>query len=253
MIATRLVRRVETRGWYTKSACADSESRLVTSSRFRRYSGPNSDGRSLSTGRGKQRAHSRLLPRHSALSTQYLALLVLLACLQACAFGQAPAAVSPAPQRIVELEADRIPKTVTKGDCLIRGGTVLTVTTGVVENGDVLVRGGRIAAIGRGLQAPAGVVTIDAAGKFVMPGIVDAHSHRGIDEVNEGSDSITAEVRIGDVLNPDSYAIYQALASGETSALTLHGSANPIGGQSIIIKMKYRRPPEELPIPDAPR
>jgi imidazolonepropionase-like amidohydrolase len=157
------------------------------------------------------------------------------------------------PSDIVETEADRKPKTVTNGDCLIRGGTILTVTNGIVKDGTILVRGGKIAAIGKNIPAPPGVTVIDARGKFVMPGIVDAHSHISEEETNEFTDSVTPEVRIRDVLNPNAIGIYLKLASGFTSCLVLHGSSNAIGGESIVIKLKYRHPVAELPVPDAPR
>lgn len=152
-----------------------------------------------------------------------------------------------------ELEADRKPTIQTKGDCLIRGGYVLTATRGNLENTDILITNGKIAAIGRGLTAPPGHTIIDARGKVVCPGFVDGHSHRGSDGTNEGSDSITGEVRIGDVLNLSALNVWQAVASGHTSALILHGSANSVGGQSVVIKYKYMRPNTEGPISTAPR
>ena len=156
-------------------------------------------------------------------------------------------------QTILELDSDRTPVTITKGNCLIKNGTLLTVTHGNLPGTDVLVQNGKIAAIGKNLTAPPGVVVIDATGKCVSPGLIDAHSHIALDSVNEGSDSITAEVRMHDVINPQSMAIYRGLSNGVTSSLLLHGSANPIGGQSVVVKMKYKRPVEELIVPDAPR
>jgi imidazolonepropionase-like amidohydrolase len=161
-------------------------------------------------------------------------------------------AVSQTPADVVETEADRRPKTVISGDCFIQGGTLLTVTNGVIKNGSVLVRGGKIAAIGANLTAPAGVPIIQAVGKYVMPGIVDAHSHVSEEATNEFTDSVTPEVRIRDVLNPNARGIYDKLASGFTTALVLHGSGNAIGGESVVIKLKYRRPVEELPMAGAP-
>ena len=166
--------------------------------------------------------------------------------------AQAAAPKAPA-NTPIELEADRIPKIVTKGSCLIRNGTLLTVTKGIVANGDILVQNGKIAAIGKNLTAPLATVIIDATGKFVTPGIVDAHSHIALDDTNEGSDSITAEVNMRDVVDPQSVEIYRGLSNGVTTSLLLHGSANPIGGQSVVVKMKWKRPVEELFVPDAPR
>ncbi len=164
-----------------------------------------------------------------------------------------PPALPASTQTILELDSDRTPATVTKGNCLIKNGTLLTVTHGILPATDVLIQNGKIAAIGKNLTAPAGVVTIDATGKFVSPGLIDAHSHIALDSVNEGSDAITAEVRMHDVINPQSLSIYRGLSNGVTSSLLLHGSANPIGGQSVVVKMKYKRPVEELIVPDAPR
>ncbi|MFM7092033.1 MAG: amidohydrolase, partial [Bacteroidota bacterium] len=86
---------------------------------------------------------------------------------------------------------------VTKGSLLIKNGTILTVTKGNMENADLLVENGKITKMGKGLVAPAGTQTIDATGKFIMPGIIDAHSHIGIDVVNEASRPSTADVWVG--------------------------------------------------------
>ncbi|MEQ1821398.1 MAG: amidohydrolase family protein [Fimbriimonadaceae bacterium] len=153
----------------------------------------------------------------------------------------------------VETAASRKPSITMNGNVLIKGGRVLTVTKGAFDDTDVLVLGGKIAKIGKNLETPPNVQVINAKGRVVMPGIVDAHIHRGIDATNEGTDSITAECRIADVLNPTSKNIWQALAGGETTGLALHGSANCIGGESKVIKLKYNRSVAELIVPDAPR
>jgi imidazolonepropionase-like amidohydrolase len=153
----------------------------------------------------------------------------------------------------IELEKDRIPSTRTGGNALIQGARLLTAAGPVIESGDVLIQNGRIAAVGKGLKAPAGTLIIDGRGRTLTPGIVDAHSHRGSDGTNEGADSITAEVRIADVLNLGALNVWQALASGHTTALILHGSANAVGGESVVIKYKHRRPKSEAIFPGAPR
>lgn len=137
-------------------------------------------------------------------------------------------------------------------EVLIKNATVLTAARGTLENTDILVREGRIARIGKNLSGAANARTIDATGKFVTPGIIDAHSHTMIDAINEGSLAVTSMTRIRDVLNPNDIAIYRALAGGVTTANLLHGSANPIGGQSVTVKFKYGRPVEEFPVPGAP-
>ncbi len=141
-----------------------------------------------------------------------------------------------------------------KGDVLIKNGTVLTVTNGTLENTDVLIRNGKISKIGKGLNAPSGTKTIDANGQFVMPGIIDAHSHLALDAVNEATNPVTAEVWVGDALNPLDVGIYQALAGGVTSAHSMHGSANAIGGQCETVKFRYGEvDPDKMRMEGAPR
>src|SRR5687767_8480763 len=113
-----------------------------------------------------------------------------------------------------------------RGNMLIRGGTVITVTKGTLEGTDVLITNGKIAQIGKNIAAPAGHQVIDAAGKFVMPGIIDAHSHAGIDAVNEGTNPVTAEVNTGDALNPFQINLSRALGGGVTTIHSMHSSAN---------------------------
>ena len=140
------------------------------------------------------------------------------------------------------------------GDLLIRNGTLLTVTQGVMDNTDILIRDGKIARIGKDLRAPEGVEVVDATGKFVMPGIIDAHSHIAIDAVNEATSPVTAEVWTGDVLNPLDIAIYHALGGGVTTIHAMHGSANAIGGQCETIKLRYGlTDPDDLRMEGAPR
>jgi imidazolonepropionase-like amidohydrolase len=152
-----------------------------------------------------------------------------------------------------EFEAQRKPSYSTHGNLLIRNGRILTVTKGIIEDGDVLVEHGKIKQVGKALVAPSGYKVIDATGKVVTPGLVDAHSHRGEGESNEAGEAITAEVRIEDVLTPDYVGVYRGLASGITTGMLLHGSANPIGGQSIVVKHKFMHPWSEMIFPGAPR
>jgi imidazolonepropionase-like amidohydrolase len=140
------------------------------------------------------------------------------------------------------------------GTLLIKNGTILTVTKGNQENSDLLIENGKITKIGKGLTAPAGAKTIDAQGMFVMPGIIDAHSHIAIDAVNEATNPVTAEVNVGDALDPLDISIYRALAGGCTASHAMHGSANVIGGQCQTIKHRYGGVnPEDLRMEGAPR
>jgi imidazolonepropionase-like amidohydrolase len=137
---------------------------------------------------------------------------------------------------------------------LIRNATVLTITNGTIENGSVLIRGTKIAAAGRDIAAPAGARIIDGTGKFVLPGIIDTHSHTAVEGgVNEISLPNTGMVRIQDALDGEDISAYRQLAGGTTMALVLHGSSNAIGGQSQILKWKWGRPVSEWLVPDAPR
>ncbi|MBW3566134.1 MAG: amidohydrolase family protein [Acidobacteria bacterium] len=137
---------------------------------------------------------------------------------------------------------------------LVRNATIWTLEgEGKIENADLLVSDGKISAVGTGLRPPSNTRVIDATGKHVTPGMIDEHSHLAISRgVNEGSHAVTAEVRIGDVVNSDDIGMYRALAGGTTTAQLLHGSANPIGGQAQVIKFRWGLLPEELKFDAAP-
>jgi imidazolonepropionase-like amidohydrolase len=140
-----------------------------------------------------------------------------------------------------------------KGSVLIKNATVLTITKGVLEDTDVLVENGIIKKIGKDLTA-SNITTIDAEGKYLMPGIIDAHSHVALDAVNEGTAPITSEVRMADVIDPYDIGIYRALAGGVTVSHAMHGSANAIGGQNITLKHRYGSGnPDDLIMQDAAR
>ncbi|HZS56167.1 MAG TPA: amidohydrolase family protein [Bryobacteraceae bacterium] len=130
---------------------------------------------------------------------------------------------------------------------LIRNATVLTVTKGTVENGSVLIENGKIAAIGKNVSAPADATVVDATGKYLMPGIIDCHSHTAIEGgVNEGTVSDSSMVNIKDVINPEDINIYRALAGGLTISNVLHGSANAIGGQTVVVKLRWGKTAPEM-------
>src|SRR5689334_13948147 len=134
---------------------------------------------------------------------------------------------------------------------LIQNATVMTVSHGTIEHGSVLIKDGKIAEVGQSIKAPAGAQVIDGSGQFVIPGIIDCHSHIAAESINEGSVSVSSMVTMEEVLNPDDIDIYRDLAGGVTSANILHGSANSIGGQTLVIKLRWGQPASKLPFEGA--
>jgi imidazolonepropionase-like amidohydrolase len=133
------------------------------------------------------------------------------------------------------------------GVTVIKDATILTISHGTIEHGSVLIRDGKIAEVGKSVNAPAGATVIDAKGQFLMPGIIDCHSHIAIDgSVNEGSISVSSMVDIKDVVDADDIDIYRDLAGGVTAANVLHGSANSIGGKTVVIKLRWGQPADKL-------
>src|SRR5271166_2505616 len=128
---------------------------------------------------------------------------------------------------------------------LIQNATVITVTKGTFQ-GSVLIRDGKISDVGPKVLAPGGVTIVDATGKYLMPGIIDCHSHIAADSINEGAVSVSSMVGIEDVLNPDDISIYRAVAGGVTTANILHGSANSIGGKCQVIKLRWGKDAHDL-------
>lgn len=136
---------------------------------------------------------------------------------------------------------------------LFRGATVWTCDRAQPVPLDVLVRSGKIAEMGTGLKPPPGCQIIDLKDKHLTPGLIDCHSHMATDGgVNESGQAVTAEVRIGDFLDDTDITIYRQLAGGVTTANILHGSANPIGGQNQVIKLRWGGRMSELRFRDAP-
>lgn len=127
---------------------------------------------------------------------------------------------------------------------------------GIISNGHVLVQEGKIAGVFRslaGVTLPEGTLTIDGTGKHLTAGIIDAHSHMATDGgINESGQTISAETRIGDYIDPTDISIYRQLAGGVTAASILHGSANTIGGQNQVIKLRWGATPEGLKMAGAP-
>ncbi len=133
-------------------------------------------------------------------------------------------------------------------DVLVRNATIWTSgPQGTLDASDILFVKGRISRMGKGLTVPSGTLVIDGTGKHVTAGLIDAHSHTAIsDGVNESGQAITAEVRIGDVVNSDDINIYRQLAGGVTTINQLHGSANAIGGQNQVSKLRWGMLPEQM-------
>ncbi|MFT4155331.1 amidohydrolase family protein [Parafilimonas sp.] len=136
-------------------------------------------------------------------------------------------------------------------DVLIKNATVWTnEADGILQNTDVWIKGGKIAAVGKNLSA-AGARQIDATGMYLSPGIIDEHSHiAATGGINECSQSVTAEVRVGDVIDPEDIQIYRQLSDGVTSSHILHGSCNTIGGQTQLIKLRWGRDAEDMKFAD---
>jgi len=134
---------------------------------------------------------------------------------------------------------------------VIRDATILTVSHGTIEHGSILIKDGKIAEVGKTVNAPKDAQVIDAAGQFVIPGIIDCHSHIAAESINEGSVSVSSMVNMAEILNPDDIDIYRDLAGGVTSANILHGSANSIGGQTLVIKLRWGQPAAKLPFEGA--
>ena len=135
---------------------------------------------------------------------------------------------------------------------LVQNATILTVSHGTIEHGSILIKDGKIAEVGQSVKAPKDAQVMDATGQFVIPGIIDCHSHIAIDgSVNEGSVSVSSMANIAEVLNPDDIDIYRDVAGGVTAANVLHGSANSIGGQTVVIKLRWGQPAAKLPFEGA--
>jgi imidazolonepropionase-like amidohydrolase len=186
----------------------------------------------------------------------------------ACAVqAQQPAAPAAAPQEAAA-PAGRAPYSSTyaapaqPAAVLIRNATVLTGTGSRIDNGDVLFEGGRIAAVGRGLEAPGSATVIDAAGRWVTPGLIDVHSHLGVyptpqirahSDGNEATDPVTAGVWAEHSIWPQDPGFQRALEGGVTSLQILPGSANLIGGRGVTVKNVWGRTYQDMKFPGAPQ
>ena len=158
------------------------------------------------------------------------------------------AGLASAQEHPFETDALREPALVIDGAAVIRGATIHTAVEPAFV-GTVVVVDGKIAVVSKGgdVDLPNGAVEIDGTGMHLAPGVVDTHSHIAIERgINEGSETITADVTIDDVINPDDVGIYRALAGGCTTIRLLHGSANAIGGRDAVIKLRWHTDAESL-------
>src|SRR5690348_14176954 len=156
---------------------------------------------------------------------------------------------------LASLQAPAQPPTPSShNEVLIKNAVVMTVTHGDIQNGSVYIKDGKIAAVGKDVSAPASATVIDAGGKYLTPGIIDSHSHIALDDdVNEATSPVTPQMMMMDAFDYQDKAIYRGLAGGVTTSLLLHGSANMIGGQAIVIKHKYGASRDAMLFPGAPR
>jgi len=140
-----------------------------------------------------------------------------------------------------------------QSDLVIRNATVMTASHGTIEHGAVWVHAGKIAGVGETVNAPASAVVVDAAGEWLTPGIIDPHSHSALDsDVNEATSPVTPSMHMIDAFDNRSADLYRALAGGVTTELLLHGSANMIGGQAVVIKNKFGLDRDGMLFPNAP-
>jgi len=158
----------------------------------------------------------------------------------------AQATTTPAAQPAGALDPLAIPAPTGGTLVAITNANIMTASHGNIMGGTILIRNGKIAEIGANVTVPAGAKVIDGRGKWVTPGIIDAHSHTANEGINEGSQSVTAEVRMEDVLRQDGISLYRHLAGGTTTVNILHGSANTIGGQNAVIKLRFGLPVDSL-------
>jgi imidazolonepropionase-like amidohydrolase len=139
-------------------------------------------------------------------------------------------------------------------DIVLKNATVMTASHGTIEHASVWVHAGKIAQVGASVSAPATAVVVDGTGKWLTPGIIDPHSHSALSsDVNEATSPVTPSMMMIDAFDNRDKALYQALAGGVTTELLLHGSANLIGGQAVVIKNKFGLSRDAMLFPNAPR
>jgi imidazolonepropionase-like amidohydrolase len=141
-----------------------------------------------------------------------------------------------------------------RNEVLIKNAVIMTASHGTIANGSVYIKGGKIAAVGENVTAPATATVLDAGGRYLTPGLIDSHSHSALgDDINEATSPVTPHMMMLDAFDYRAKDIYRSLAGGVTTSLLLHGSANMIGGQAIVIKHKYGESRDRMLFPGAPR
>jgi imidazolonepropionase-like amidohydrolase len=141
-----------------------------------------------------------------------------------------------------------------KNEFVIKNATLLTTTHGRIEHASIYIKDGKIVAYGATVSAPPSATVIDAEGKYVTPGIIDPHSHMALDgDVNEATSPVVPQMMMRDAFDYNDKAIYRALAGGVTASLLLHGSADMIGGQAVVIKNKYGLDRDQMIMSGAPQ
>src|SRR5271170_2645952 len=155
---------------------------------------------------------------------------------------------------LVGAVASAHPQSTPPHDIVISNATVMTVTHGTLDHASVWVHAGKIAGVGAQVNAPGSATVVDATGLWLTPGIIDPHSHSALDsDVNEATSPVTPSMMMIDAFDNRDKALYQALAGGVTTELLLHGSANMIGGQAVVIKNKFGLSRDAMLFPNAPR
>jgi imidazolonepropionase-like amidohydrolase len=159
----------------------------------------------------------------------------------------------PPPELVRPLGAFGLAAPPQRQTVLVTNATIWTCgPQGIIANGTLYVADGKVVSVGTGppdAGGPEAALRIDGTGKHVTPGLIDSHSHTGVSgNMNEGTRMVTAEVRIRDVINPDDINWYRQLAGGLIAANQLHGSSNPIGGRTSVVKLKWSREADEFPV-----
>jgi imidazolonepropionase-like amidohydrolase len=165
-------------------------------------------------------------------------------------FGRAPAILFSIALAAISSGAQQA----VPADIVIKNATVMTASHGTIEHGSVWVHAGKIAEVGATVNAPTSATVVDGTGKWLTPGIIDPHSHSALDsDINEATSPVTPSMMMIDAFDNRDKALYLALAGGVTTELLLHGSANMIGGQAVVIKNKFGFARDAMIFPNAPR